>query len=146
MSRKIETNKTFIFCIVTTFLVFIFFAHTLHYGIKAYDELAPFKETHVPTCFSISEIFELISLLGLHQHFESSNTLYSSIVSLRCDPFCAFLHLITQYFLQKNPFNYHLYGLCLHLINTILVFLILDRKSTRLNSSHNVPSRMPSSA
>ena len=28
----------------------------------------------------------------------------------------------------------------------ILIYILLDRKSTRLNSSHEIPSRMPSSA
>ena len=122
-------NKTLLFLILTILTVFIFFQHTLHYAVKAYDELAPFLETHVPACFSLSEIFELISNLGLHQHFESSNVLYSNIVSLRCDPLCAFLHLITQYICQKNSFYYHLYGLILHLINTTLVFLIINKIS-----------------
>ena len=31
-------------------------------------------------------------------------------------------------------------------IGPVITALIVDRKSTRLNSSHNVPSRMPSSA
>ena len=31
-------------------------------------------------------------------------------------------------------------------IETILVNMVKDRKSTRLNSSHEIPSRMPSSA
>lgn len=123
-------NKTLIlFLILTILTVFIFFQHTLNFTIKAHDDLAPFLETHVPTCFSLSEIFELISNLGLHQHFESTNLMYPNIVSLRCDPFCAFLHLMTQFIFQKNLFYYHLYGLLLHLINTALVFFIINKVS-----------------
>lgn len=123
-------NKTLIFFLTLTILtVFVFFQHTLLYPVKAYDDLAPFLETHVPICFSLSEIYELISNLGLHQHFESTNVLYPNIVSLRCDPLCAFLHLITQFICQKNSFYYHLYGLILHLVNTALVFLIINKIS-----------------
>ena len=137
------TTNTAFFCILTLILVFIFYFHTLFYLPKVYDELAIFNETHVPVCFSLKEMLELISLLGLHQHFESSNTLYSNIVSLRCDPLCALLHLITQLLLQKNPFNYHLYSLSLHLINSALVFLIINKISlnflTKAISSIKLP-------
>ena len=34
----------------------------------------------------------------------------------------------------------------LHLGGVVLALLVVDRKSTRLNSSHEIPSRMPSSA
>lgn len=127
--NKSTKKTTFIFLVFTIILTFLFYYQTLFYGIKAYDELAIFKELHVPTCFNLSEIFELISKLGLKQHFESSNILYSNISSLRCDPFCAFLHIITQFIFQKNVFYYHLYGLTLHLINTAFIFLILNKVS-----------------
>ena len=128
-NRNQTLSETLIFITITIFYVFLFYFHTLFYSIKAFDEIMIFKESHVPVCFSLSEICELISLLGLHQHFESSNMLYSNISSLRCDPFCAFLHLITQFLFQKNSFYYHFYGLILHLINTALVFLILNKIS-----------------
>ena len=38
------------------------------------------------------------------------------------------------------------YALTETVCSTALLFIMLDRKSTRLNSSHNVASRMPSSA
>ena len=120
---------TTIFCILTLLFVFIFYYHTLSYPPKAYDELAPFNETHVPVCLSFSEMIELIKNLGLHQHFESSNTLYSNIFSLRCDPLCAFLHLFVQFIFKKNVLLYRLYGLILHLINTLLVFCIISKVS-----------------
>ena len=125
-----KNNLPFIaFFAATILLIFVFYFHTLFFAVKAFDEVIPFKETYLPVCLSFSEIPELISLLGLNQHFESSNTLYSNIFSLRCDPFCALLHIVTQFIFQKDPFYYHLYGLILHLINTALVFLILNKIS-----------------
>jgi len=126
---KNRSLTTLAFITITIFVVFLFYFHTLFYGVKAFDELAIFKEAYLPTCTSFSEMFELISLLGLHQHFESTNLLYSNISSLRCDPFCTFLHLITQLIFQRNPFYYHLYSLLLHLISTAFVFLILNKLS-----------------
>ncbi len=123
------SNKIMIFLAVTIFFVFLFYFHTLFYGIKIFDELTIFKESYLPVTFSVSEIYELISKLGLHQHIESNNMLYSNISSLRCNPFTNFLQLLIQFFFQKNPFYYHLYGLILHLINTALVFLILNKIS-----------------
>jgi len=114
-----------LFLLLTIFSVFLFYFHTIFYGVKLFDEITPFKETYLPVCFSLSEMFELISKLGLHQHFEATNTLYSNIVSLRCNPFGNLLQLFIQFLFKKNVVNYHLYSLLLHLINTGFVFLII---------------------
>ena len=48
-----------------------------------------------------------------------------------------------------NPTGHHLVSVAIHIVNALLLFWILkniDRKSTRLNSSHSGESRMPSSA
>ena len=129
---KKENFLAVLFFSITILVVFILYFHTVFYAVKAFDEITPFKEIHMPVCFSFSEIFELISLLGLHHYFEASNTLYSSIISIRSNPLGDFFVLLVQFFCRKNPVNYHLYSLILHLISTAL----LDRKSTRLNSSH----------
>ncbi len=118
-------TKTSIFLFITTLSVFLFYFHTLSYGVKAFDEMAIFKETYLPACLNLREMFEIISLIGLHQHFEASNIIYSNISSLRCNPFGNFLQLLIQLLFQTNPFYYHLYSLILHVINSILVFLIL---------------------
>lgn len=127
--NKSTKKTTFIFLIFTIILTFLFYYQTLFYDIKAYDEITLLKETHLPVCFSLSEIFNLISLLGLHQYFEASNTLYSSISSLRSNPLGDFLILFTQLICKKNPVNYHLYSLILHLISSCFIFLILNRAS-----------------
>lgn len=119
----------FVFLLTTILSVFIFYFPTIFFAIKSFDEVTPFKETHLPVCFSLSEMFDLISLLGLHQYFEASNTLYSSIISLRSNPLGDFLVLLTQFFCRKNPVNYHLYSLILHLISSCFIFLILNKIS-----------------
>ena len=124
------TDKTSTVLLITILSVFVFYFHTLFYSIKAFDELTIFKESYLPIPLSFSEILELIFNLGLHQHVESSNMLYSNISSLRCNPFGNFLQLLVQFFFQKNPFYYHLYALFLHLINTAIVFLILNKSAS----------------
>ncbi len=123
-----KKNLPFILFFAATILtVFIFYFHTIFFAVKSFDEITPFKEIHMPVCFSFSEIFELISLLGLHHYFEASNTLYSSIISIRSNPVGDFLVLLVQFFCRKNPVNYHSYSLILHLINTAFLFLILNK-------------------
>lgn len=138
--KNLKLSLMFLF--LTLGLIFLFFYPTLFYKVKAYDELIPFKEVLLPSCFSLSEIFELISLLGLHNHFEATNTMYSNIVSLRCNPLGNLLQMLIQCFFKKNPFNYHLYSLVLHLINTVILFQLITRasnifKSTNSNQSQN---------
>src|SRR3989338_7032679 len=94
------------FCTLTLAIVFIFFYKSLFFGVKIYDEIIPFKETFLPTCFSISEMYELISLLGLRQHFEATNSFYSNIVSIRCNPMGNLAQMLLQFLLQKEPFKY----------------------------------------
>ncbi len=120
-----------LFLSLTILSVFLFYFHTIFYGVKLFDEITPFKETYLPVCFSLNEMFELISKLGLNQHFEATNTLYSNIVSLRCNPFGTFHTLLAQFVFKKNPVSYHLYSLILHLINTGLVFLIINSTGTK---------------
>ena len=130
---KKEIN-TILFLCLTIFVVFCFFYPTLFFGVKMYDEVIPFKETFLPTCFSFSEMLELISILGLRQQFEATNTLYSNIVSLRCNPFGNFLQMFIQLLFKKNPFNYHLYSLILHLINTVILFLLINKISLQFTA------------
>ena len=129
-----KKNKlsTVLFFSATVLAVFLFYFHTLFYGVKAFDEITPFKETHLPVCYSLSEMFELISLLGLHLYFEASNTLYSSIISMRSNPLGDFFVLLVQFICRKNPVNYHLYSLILHLLSTAFIFLIIKKVSLEL--------------
>ena len=126
---KQNNLPAFFFFTATLLAVFIFYFPTIFYEIKAFDEITPFKETYLPICFSLSEIPELISLLGLKQYFEASNTLYSSITLIRCNPLGVLHSLLIQALFRKEPVYYHLYGLMFHLMNTALVFLILNKIS-----------------
>ncbi len=139
MNTKELTTKLqpILFCILILVVVFAFFYKSLFFGVKIYDEIIPFKETFLPTCFSISEISELVSLLGLRQHFEATNSFYSNISSIRCNPVGNLVQMLIQFLFKKDPFKYHLYSLVLHLINTTLIFFILDKASTIYSKNIN---------
>jgi len=119
-------NPTILVCFINCFIVFIFYAHTLGYSWKYFDDNIIFQELVLPIPKSFSEIFEYITLFGLNNHFEASNPFYSSIANLRSDPFNFFIMLFVLCLFQKNIFFYHLLSLCLHIFNTCLLFLILD--------------------
>jgi len=125
LAKRGFTPVSILFLLATLLIVFIFYFPTIFYGVKLFDEITPIAELYLPICFSFTEMFELISKLGLHQHFEATNTFYSNIVSLRCNPFGNLIQMFIQCLFKNNPANYHMYSLMLHLINTAFIFLIL---------------------
>ena len=63
--------------------------------------------------------------------------------------------VISDILLVKGMKFLRMYGMLFSLVKVLVMFLVsvlyyrdweTDRKSTRLNSSHEIPSRMPSSA
>ncbi|MBI3308250.1 MAG: hypothetical protein HYZ79_02625, partial [Candidatus Melainabacteria bacterium] len=120
-------KKIFLFVVIA--ITLLFYLPSLTYSVKLYDELNIIKENYLPICNSFAEMIELIKHLGLNYYVESTNTLYSNIYSLRCNPFGNLLQLFIQILFKKNTFLYHAYSICLHLINTSLVFLMLNKAS-----------------
>ena len=121
-----KNNKSAIlFCFCISLFVFLIYAHTLNYPWKLFDEQIIYNETVIPVPRSFSEIFEYIKYLGILSHFEASNPFYSSISNIRCLPMDNLINLFIFYLFQKNPFNYHLFSLILHLLNTSILFFLL---------------------
>ena len=131
---KLKTD--YIFCFVIASIVFLFFLHTLLYPWRHFDEQIIYNETILPIPRSFSTIFEYLSLFGLNNYFEASNPFYSSISNLRSDPFNFFILLFVTFLFQKNAFLYHFLSLILHVLNTGLLFLILN--TTCSNSSNRI--------
>ena len=99
-------NLTTLICFINCLIVFIFYAHTLNYEWKIYDENIIFQELVLPIPASFFEIFEYIKFFGLNHHFEASNPIYSSISNLRSDPFNFLINLFVLWMFQKNSFYY----------------------------------------
>ena len=77
--------------------------------------------------------------IGKSDPLEIGSRIISGIFTPFMVPFLAFFLLFFFTYLRIMPLQYKLVVLG-------IVYCFTDRKSTRLNSSHNVISRMPSSA
>ena len=107
--------------------VFALYSQTLNYPWKHFDEQIIYRETLIPAPLSFSQFVEFISNFGLKHYIEASNPFYTTIANLRCAPAgTSFLLLIFLLF-QKNVLFYHLFSLVLHILNSVLCFLIFSK-------------------
>lgn len=132
-----KIKKEYIFCFIISIVVFLFFAHTLIYPWRHFDEQIIYNETILPVPKSLFELFEYIRLFGLNSYFEASNPFYSSISNLRSDPFNFFIMLVVFLLFQKSTILYHLLSLTFHILSTCLLFLILNRTYESYVSYHS---------
>lgn len=123
--KKIKPE--YIACSITALIIFIFFMHTLDYSWKYFDEQMIYNETLLPVPTSIFETLTYILNFGLYNFFEASNTFYSSITNLRCNPINTLISLFAYTIFQKNSFYYHLASLVLHIFNACILFFILNK-------------------
>ncbi len=121
-----KLKKEYMFCFITGLIVFLFFLHTLFYPWRHFDEQIIYNETILPIPRSLLELFEYIKQFGLNSYFEASNPFYSSISNLRSDPFNFFIILVVYLLFQKNVFLYHSLSLIFHILNSCLLFLLLN--------------------
>ena len=119
-------DKQFTKITLLALIVFVFFAHTLNYSWKFFDEDIIYAQIIWPIPNSLSELIEIIKSFGLNQLFESSNSIYSNISIMRGTPLNNFIWLITLYLFKDSAFCFHLFMLILHIANAILCFLILS--------------------
>jgi hypothetical protein len=112
---------------VTLLIVFLFYAHTLNYPWKNFDENIIFDELILPMPRNLAEFEMYLREFGVMVYFEASNAFYSSIGNLRCDPIGVFISMFVEMLFQKNALAYHCLSLLLHLINTFILFICLQR-------------------
>lgn len=120
-------KKENLYLIGTLLIVFIFYAHTLNYPWRDFDENIIYKELILPMPRSLNEFIRYINEFGLMVYFEASNPFYSSVGNLRVNPVGVFLTMLVQMCFQKNPFLYHSLSLFLHMVNSALLFLCLKK-------------------
>lgn len=108
-------------------LVFGVFAHTLDFPWKHFDEQIIYDETILPIPYSLSEFFNFITQLGVNNHFEASSIFHSSVSNLRGTPLDVLFTLCVFMMFKKTAFAYHVFSLVLHIINSALCFLIINR-------------------
>lgn len=122
-----KNNHALVFCILISFIVFIFYFQSLGYSWKIFDENLIFQEITLPIPDSLEELNEIVGLFGLDNYYDSGNPFYSNISNLRGSPVDVAFNLIIYLILQKSAFGYHAYLLLMHLLNTCLCFLIINK-------------------
>ena len=120
-------KKENLFLVATLLIVFIFYAHTLNYPWRDFDENIIYKELILPIPRNLNELISYVKEFGLMVYFEASNPFYSSVSNLRVNPVGVFLTMFVEMCFQKNPFLYHCLSLFLHMVNSALLWCCLRR-------------------
>ena len=118
-------------------IIFLFFLHTLAYPWRHFDEQIIYNETLLPIPVSFSQIIEFVTNFGLNNYIEASNPFYTTVSNMRCAPFGALFFFFIFWFFQKSAFTYHLFSLFIHLLNSFLCFLILNKTSLKIFKSNH---------
>ncbi len=139
IKRIMKPRTDYLFCLCTLIIIFVLFAHTLNYGWRHFDEQIIYNETLLPIPASFSQIIEFVSNFGLNNYIEASNPFYTTISNLRCAPFGTLFFLFIFWLFQKSAFLYHLFSLSIHLFNSLLCFLILNKTGTKVFNSNLAP-------
>ena len=124
-------------CSLIGIIVFLFYAHTLNYEWKFFDEDIIYNELILPVPRSFTDLVDIISAFGLNNRFEASNPFYSDISNLRGTPFSNLFTLTLFYLFKKNSFNYHFFMLLIHLLNSILCFLTIKTILSANKNNHS---------
>ena len=128
----------YIFLITTLLIVSFIFLPTVNRGWQIFDEKDIFyNESLYPAPVNFKEIFEVISVYAFNSNVESQNLTFSNIINIRSNPVGTIFCIITSFFFKKNPFYYHLLGICIHLLNTFFIWLIFY-KSLRIQNYSGV--------
>lgn len=135
---KIDIFKQpYIFLITTLLIVSFVFLPTVNRGWQMFDEKDIFyNESLYPAPVNFKEIFEVISVYAFNSNVESQNLIFSNIINIRSNPVGTIFCITTSFFFKKNPFYYHLLGICIHLLNTFFIWLIFY-KSLRIQNYSN---------
>lgn len=137
MDKIKNLNISNVICFFTLALIFLFFSQSLGFSWKHFDEQIIYKETILPCPGSFEELIAYIKHLGIHNLIEASNPFYTTISIIRGSSLDVVFVLFLFYLFQKSAFCFHLFSLCLHLLNSLLCFQIL-KKITGSNTSKNL--------
>ena len=126
MKHSLESfiKKDFLPVLAIFCIIFLTYFPSINREWLPFDEGFIYKEELTPIPRSLSEIFEIIKYFALNTHVVSTNSFFSNLVNVRCNPLATSLHVIISYFFQKTGIFYHSFQLFIHFTNSILVYLI----------------------
>ena len=130
-NNLMQEKKTdfLIFILATLFIIIGFYFHSLYRPWQPFDERLFYSEELFPFPTSFNEIFEIIKYFVFNSHIVSYNPFFSNNETLRSDPFAWSILVFLFYLFKDNAFYYHLFQLSIHLMNTVLVWLIFYKVS-----------------
>ncbi len=130
-------KRPYIFLITTLLIVSFIFSSTVNRDWQMFDEKdIYYNEALYPIPLNFHELFEVISTYAFNFNLESSNLQLSNIINIRSNPIGVSLNILVSCLFKKNPFYYHLLSISLHLLNTLLVWLIFY-KSIKIQNYSN---------
>ena len=132
---------SYLYLIGVLLIVSFVFLPTVNREWQMFDEKdIYYNEGLYPIPNNLSEAFEVISIYSPNFNFESQNLQFSNIVNIRSNPIGSAINILISYFFKKNPLPYHLLSVCIHVINTAIIWLIFQRllnlQTTLRNSSN----------
>lgn len=125
--KKLLNKDKLIYLFSTVLLVSAIYSISLFRNWLPFDENLFYKETIFPIPGYFGEVFEVIRTFVTNFHVESMNSLFSNYRTVRSNPLAGMLVVFTSYLFKTNVFPYHLLQVSIHLLNTILVWLIFFR-------------------
>ena len=131
----------FKYCALTLLVVFFVYSFSLFRPWQPFDERAFYDNVLFPIPNRFNEIFEVIKVFVLHSHIVSMNYFFSNHATLRSDPTAWTMLVFIFYFFKKSAFLYHLFQLSIHLINTLLVWLIFRAVEAGLKPVSTAPTK-----
>ena len=131
-------KQSYIFLIGTLLIVSCILLSTVNRDWQMFDEKdIYYNESLYPIPANFPELFEIISTYAPNFNFESQNLQFSNIVNIRSNPIGATLNILISYLFKKNSLPYHLLSICIHILNTLLVWLIFHILINLKNISRN---------
>lgn len=123
--------------LVVVFVTLLVYSFSLFRPWIPFDERLFFQETLFPIASSFGELNEIIQNFAKNCHIESMNPFFSNHHTLRHDPLSWYLIVFLLYLFKANPIPYHFLQLSIHLINTFLLWLILEKSSSHISHLFN---------
>ena len=140
LSETIKT-KHFQYPFITLLIVFLVYSSSLLRPWLPYDERLIYKENFFPIPISLAEAFEIIKVFIVKSHLLSINSYFSNYTNLRICPVSFSLTTLCSFFFQKNYVLYHLLQLIIHLINSLILFIMLVKISQILSKNSQPDTR-----
>ena len=121
-------KQPYISLIITIILISLTFIPTVNRDWQMFDEKdIYYNESLYPIPLNLPEFFEVIYNYVPNFNFESQNLQFSNITNIRSNPVGAACNILLSYVFKKNSLLFHLLNVLIHILNSILIWLIFKK-------------------